>query len=167
MIDRTDTTRSGAFGVTIPPSPASAEAQGINQGGPLNIRHIRRGYEFVSVTGRASNISVSTTTWREVDQALAFTIATSERPLIIEARATCNVSSGSLYLNLMVDGVPVTSATSGLAVVGSTATSMAPMWSLTPGTGSHRVSLAARVTTSTSGTIYCVNDVAVLTAREV
>ena len=167
MIDRTDSARSGAFGASIPPSPARADAQSSNQGGPLNIRHIRRGHDFTALTGRSSNISVATTTWQEVSPSLALTVDTSERPLLAEARVTASVSTGALYLTILLDGRPVTSASNGLAYAGSTQATVAPMWVTIPGTGSHRISLAARVTTNTSGTIYCVNDVAVLTAIEV
>lgn len=167
MIERGDIFRSGALSTLIPPSPAQADAQSTNQGGPLNIRHIRRGHEFASVTGRSANITVTGTSFAQVDQALAFTVESSDRPLLIDARLMALASTGTLFVTLLIDGLPVTPASSGLARAGSTAAHLCPTWVARPGTGAHRIALAAKVSAAGSGTIYCTNDVAVLTAREV
>jgi hypothetical protein len=167
VIERGDIFRSGALATLIPPAPAERDAQTSNKGGPLNIRHIRRGHAFASLTGRASNISVTSTSWAEPSTVLAFTLNTSERPLMIESRVRAGASSGTIYLTLLIDGIPVTPAKNGLCSAGSTALHLCPLWVASPGQGTHRISLAAKVSTSGSGTIHCVDDVAVLTAREV
>lgn len=165
MTERGDIFRSGSLSTLIPPAPAGPDAQTSNQGGPLNIRHIRRGYGVGVLTGRTANKSITSETWQDVDYETAFSVATSDRPLLIEARLTC-VSTGTMYVSLAVNG-NVVGGRNGLCRVGTTDEFLAPLWIATPDTGRHRISLVAKVAPTQSGTIYCVDDVAVLTAREV
>lgn len=167
MTDPGDIFRSGALATLIPPAPASDLAQSSNQGGPLNIRHIRRGHAFVWLTARTSNRTITSTTWSDVDPALRFAIHCSGRPLLIEARVRANTSSGTIYLSIALDDAEVSRVPSGLDQVGATARMSPTLWVAEPTPGLHSVSLVAKVSASGSGTIYCVNDVAVLTAREV
>lgn len=165
MIERGDIFRSGALATLIPPAPAEPDAQTSNQGGPLNIRHIRRGFAVTALTGRTDDKNITSDTWADVDYETTLTISTSERPLLIEARLTC-VSTDVMYVSFLVNG-DVVGGRNGLCRVGTDDALLCPMWLMTPGTGTHRVSLVAKVAPSESGTIYCVDDVAVLTAREV
>lgn len=165
MTERGDIFRSGALSTLIPPAPASADAQTSNQGGPLNIRHIRRGYGVSVLTGRTANKAITADVWTDVDYELAFTISTSERPLLIEARLT-GASTNAMYVSFSIDG-DVVGAKNGLCRLATAEEMLCPMWLSVPGAGRHRVSLVARVPSSESGTIYCVDDVAVIAAREV
>lgn len=161
-----DVFRSGAIGAIIPPAPASPTAQTDNSGGPLNIRHIKRGHAFAHVTGR-TDVTITSTSWVDVAPELIVRVATSDRPLLAEAACMALASSGTLYISLMLDGVEVSSASSGLCRAGASAVHLCPRWVASPGQGTHTISLAAKVSSGGSGTIYCANDVAVLAAREV
>jgi hypothetical protein len=162
-----DVFRSGAIGAIIPPAPASPTAPSDNTGGPLNIRHIKRGHAFSYCTA-AGDKTITGTSWAEVDPALSVRVATSDRPLLVEAGCLVASSAGTLFLSFLVDGVEVTGQAHGLTRnTSSTVNRHAIQWVATPGQGTHTIALAAKVSTSGSGTIYCADDVAVLAAREV
>lgn len=165
MTERGDIFRSGALSTLIPPAPASADAQTSNQGGPLNIRHIRRGYNVGVLTERTANKAITSDLWADVDHNLAFTVATSERPLLIEARLT-GVATNAMYVSFSING-DVVGSKNGLCRLGTSDTMLCPMWLTAPGAGRQRISLVAKVPVGQSGTIYCVDDVAVIAAREV
>lgn len=158
-----DVFRSGAIGAVIPPAPASAYAQSENTGGPLNIRHIKRGHTVATRTADGDQ-SVSNSKWTDI---LSAPIATSDRPVLIEASCMGYASPGTVYVSFMLNGNEVTNVDNGIARAGSTVAHLAPVWVLSPGPGVHTVALCARVSTSGSGTIYCADDVIVLAAREI
>lgn len=166
MIERGDIFRSGALATLIPPAPAEALAQTSNKGGPLNIRHIRRGLATGVLTGRSADKTITSETFDDVDYETTLTVSTSERPLLIEARLMAVAVTGTLYVTFSVNGSPV-GGSNGLCRVSTDDQMLSPMWILTPGQGTHRISLVAKVSPTDSGTIYCVGDVVVLTAREV
>jgi hypothetical protein len=167
-----DVFRSGALSAVIPPAPASPTAQTDNSGGPLNIRHIKRGHGFAVLTGRDANIQYSSTSWGDVAPELVLNISTSERPLFISATFSYEGgSSGETAFSFSVDNQEVTSRQYGLAAPFIASGVVLPytlQWVATPGPGTHRIALVAKLSSGAGlGTIYCVNDVAVLTAREV
>lgn len=158
-----DVFRSGAIGAVIPPAPASAYAQSENTGGPLNIRHIKRGHTVATRTADGDQ-TVDDSKWTAV---ISAPIATSDRPVLIEASCVAYASTGTVYVSFMLNGDEVTDVDNGIARAGSTVAHLSPLWVLAPGPGVHTVALCARVSTSGSGTIYCADDVVVLAAREI
>lgn len=158
-----DVFRSGAIGAVIPPAPASAFAQSDNTGGPLNIRHIKRGHTVATLTADGDQ-SISDSKWTDI---LQTQIATSDRPVVVEASCMAYASAGTVYVSFALNGNEVTDVDNGIARAGSTVLHLSPMWVINPGPGVHTVALCARVSTSGSGTIYCADDVIVLAAREV
>lgn len=166
-----DVFRSGALSAVIPPAPASPTAQSDNTGGPLNIRHIKRGHAFASLTDVTGDITFSEQSWADVHPQLVVTIATSERPLLIQANFMYARDGGGsdLAFSFSVDNQEVTGATNGLSypyIVGGVVP-ISITWVAEPGPGTHRVALVSQVIVGTSGTIYCDNDVAVLAVREI
>lgn len=165
-----DVFRSGALSAVIPPAPASATAQSDNTGGPLNIRHIKRGHAFASLTGVTGDLTFSESSWADLHPQLVVSIATSERPILMQANFMyARGSTTDIAFSFSINNQEVTGATNGLSypyVVGSVVP-LSIMWVAEPGPGTHRIAVVGQVIVGTSGTIYCANDVAVLAVREI
>ena len=178
-----DVFRSGAFGAVIPPNAASPYAQTENSGGPLNIRHIKRGHALVTLTNvngqlvqsePATSNPQTTNPWRRVSEDLSLTLAVSERPIVIHCNLTYQGGdlvggTGNLAFSFAIDDFEVTNRTYGLASpdAGTNILPISFTWIATPGVGTHTISLVTKVVSGTAGTIYCDGDVVVLTAREI
>lgn len=179
--------RSGELGSVIPPAPASADAQSTNTGGPLNIRHIRRGHAVNTkpvtlndATNGSYTLNYLATSWQTIPGGL--TVSSSGRPLIIDAGIMVGIEeSSALDMSFMVDGVEVTGRTYGLA-------RKFPDWNdagtygyghlrffwvvENPTPGTHTVNLAAKLYSPYSsagvGYLYAgTSDMAILAAREI
>lgn len=179
MIDQYAIFRSGELGSIIPPAPASPDAQSVNTGGPLNIRHIRRGVAWALL---GKDAVVTSTSWIPV---WSVTVSTSGRPVLMEASFIASMETGRLSYSFSVDGVEVTGKTYGLGstdflyVYNDPATgylyppyNMHPVWMAEPGAGTHTISLVAKASPqggySGWGTLFGgTNDAAILIAREV
>lgn len=179
-----DVFRSGSFGAVIPPNSASPYAQTENSGGPLNIRHIKRGHALVTMTGVTGQLVLSepatanpqtTNPWRRVSEDLSLSIALSERPVVIQCNLTYRggdvngSATGNLAFSFSIDDFEVTNRTYGLASpdAGTNILPISFTWISTPGPGTHTIALCSKVVSGEAGTIYCDGDVVVLTAREI
>lgn len=179
-----DVFRSGSFGAVIPPNSASPYAQTENTGGPLNIRHIKRGHALVTLTNVSGQLVQSepetvdpwtVNPWRRVSEDLSLTMAVSERPVVIQCNLTYRggdangSATGNLAFSFSIDDFEVTNRTYGLASpdAGTNIIPISFTWIATPGPGTHTIALCSKVVSGTAGTIYCDGDVVVLTAREI
>ena len=179
-----DVFRSGSFGAVIPPNSASPFAQSENTGGPLNIRHIKRGHAITTLTNFGGQIVVSeppaenpsiVNNWRVVSEDLKVTLSVSERPVVIQCNLTYRggdiggPATGNLAFSFAVDDFEVTNRRYGLASpdAGTNILPISFTWIQALGAGTHTISLVAKVVDGTAGTIYCDGDVVVLTAREI
>lgn len=179
-----DVFRSGSFGAVIPPNSASPHAQTENTGGPLNIRHIKRGHALITLTNVSGQIVISeaatsnpqtTNQWRHVSEDLKLSLSVSERPIVVQCNLTYRggdangSATGNLAFSFAIDDFEVTNRTYGLASpdAGTNILPISFTWIATPGVGTHTISLVSKVVSGTAGTIYCDGDVVVLTAREI